>query len=102
MPTFWPPSTWRLPTFGRAAIEDDRHSAIVGEGRLEVFVIVQGVTRHDEEQTWTCGGCSLPIAFTTVPSRVSGHRCSIEQSECISEERSVGVIWIELCGVMNR
>jgi hypothetical protein len=46
--TFWLASTRCLPTFPRTAIEDDRHLLVVGEGSLEVFVIVQGIARDDD------------------------------------------------------
>src|SRR5437870_10085107 len=88
--------TWRLPPFGRTAIEDDRHPVIAGEGPPEMFVIVQGVTRHDEEQTGTWGGWRLPIVFTTLPWRVSGHRRATEQQGCQHRKVMIGRLLSEI------
>src|SRR2546427_12313712 len=88
--------TWRLPPFGRTAIEDDRHPVIAGEGPPEMFVIVQGVTRHDEEQTGTWGGWRFPIVFTTLPWRVSGHRRATEQQVCQPRKVMIGRLLSEI------
>jgi hypothetical protein len=73
------------PTFAPAAIEDDRHPAVVGEGALEVFVMIDGIARHDEEQILTRREFRLPLAFTPLLQGVSGHRASITQRECQQE-----------------
>jgi hypothetical protein len=44
------------------------------EGSLEVFVMVQGIARDDEEQAGTRGGFGPPLGFTTLRQRISGQR----------------------------
>jgi len=78
------------PTFSPAAIKDDRHPAVVGEGSLEVFVVIDGITRHDEEQILTRREFRLPLAFTTFVQGISGHRASTTQRECQQERVMAG------------
>src|SRR5437899_10553425 len=75
--------------FPRPAVEDDRHLRVVGEGSLEVFVMVEGVTRDDEDQTGLWAGFCLPLGFTPLRQRVSGQDWSSPPT--ISERRPVSV-----------
>jgi hypothetical protein len=72
--TFHAPSARCFPTFPPAAVKDDRHLTVVGEDSLEVDVVIDGITRHDEEQILTRGGSCLLLAFTALAQGVSGHR----------------------------
>jgi hypothetical protein len=84
------PSARCCPTFSPAAIKDDRHPAVVGKGSLEVFVMIDGITRHDEEQILTRGEFRLPLAFTALAQGVSGHHASTTQRECQQERVMAG------------
>jgi hypothetical protein len=52
--------------------------------------MIDGITRHDEEQILTRGEFRLPLAFTALAQGVSGHRASTTQRECQGERVMAG------------
>jgi hypothetical protein len=49
--------------------------------------MVDGITRHDEEQILTRGEFRLPLTFTALVQGISRHRASTTQREC--QQKSV-------------
>ncbi len=52
--------------------------------------MIDGITRHDEEQILTRREFRLPLAFTTFVQGISGHRASTTQRECQQERVMAG------------
>ena len=56
--------------------------------------MIEGLTRHDEEQILTRGDLGLPLEFPALVQGVSGHRASTTQPECQHGKGATGrLVW---------